>query len=87
MVLGFQDFRTVTALQDSGSAVCLGNIIIQVQYFTWPVFFLTFSVSECGSTIYRNCTYISNPGYPSTYGVTAQTTCEYVISGDESKIS
>ena len=43
-----------------------------------------YSVSECGSTVERNCTYISNPGYPSNYGVTTQTTCEYEIEGDDS---
>ena len=43
-----------------------------------------FLVSECGSTVYRNCTYVTNPGYPSNYGITSQTTCEYEISGDES---
>ena len=38
----------------------------------------TFSVSTCGSTVSENCTYIKNPGYPSTYSTTG--TCSYSVT-------
>lgn len=37
-----------------------------------------YTVSECGSTISRNITYIQNPGFPSTYSRTGS--CSYKIS-------
>lgn len=38
-----------------------------------------FTVSTCGSDVSRNCTYIQNPSYPSTYSSTS-TTCSYTFS-------
>ena len=38
----------------------------------------TFSVSSCGSTVSENCTYIKNPGYPSTYSTTGS--CSYSVT-------
>ena len=36
-----------------------------------------FRISNCGSNIKENCTYVSNPGYPSTYSNSA--TCLYRV--------
>merc|ERR1712241_392950 len=36
------------------------------------------SISTCGSSISQNCSYIENPGYPSTYSTTGD--CSYTVS-------
>jgi len=38
----------------------------------------TFLVSDCGSTVDNNCTYIQNPSYPTTYSTTGS--CAYSVS-------
>jgi len=38
----------------------------------------TFSLSDCSSTISQNCTYISNPSYPTTYATTGA--CAYSVT-------
>ena len=35
-------------------------------------------MSSCGSTVSENCTYIKNPGYPSTYSTTGS--CSYSVT-------
>jgi len=44
----------------------------------------TFTVTTCGSTVTNNCTYVQNPGYPSSY--TTAGTCEYSVTPESSDI-
>jgi len=43
-----------------------------------------FSSSTCGSTVSQNCSYITNPGYPSTYSTTGA--CEWTVSKSSSDV-
>jgi len=43
-----------------------------------------FSTSTCGTTISKNCTYITNPGFPSGYTTTG--TCTFTVSKMSSEI-
>jgi len=40
----------------------------------------TYRVKSCGSSVTKNCTYIQNPGYSSTYTVTTTTSCSYTVT-------
>ena len=44
----------------------------------------TFTVSDCGSSIDQNCTYIQNPSYPSSYSTSGS--CEYSVNPVNSEI-
>jgi len=46
----------------------------------------TFTVSSCSSTVSQNCTYIQNPGYPSAYTASSDTSCEYSVKPMNSQI-
>merc|ERR1712018_663246 len=39
----------------------------------------TFSVSSCGSSVSKNCTYVQNPSYSSSYTVTTTTSCSFTV--------
>lgn len=39
-----------------------------------------FKVSSCGSSLSKNCTYIQNPSYSSSYTVTTTTSCSYTLT-------
>lgn len=43
-----------------------------------------FSSSTCGSTVSQNCSYITNPGYPSTYSTTGS--CDWTVSKSTSDV-
>lgn len=43
-----------------------------------------FSSSTCGSTVSQNCSYITNPGYPSTYSTTGS--CEWTVKKSSSDV-
>ena len=44
----------------------------------------TFLVSDCGSTVSNNCTYIQNPSYPASY--TTAGACEYSVTPQSNEI-
>lgn len=39
-----------------------------------------FTLSTCGSTVTRNCSYVRNPGFPASLDGAGQSSCDFTVS-------